>query len=155
MNTDSTPFETWQFFAAAKKIMGMSALQVLYQRSHRQIDRWACDPDFTASSEKNPLDRIEAMLTRMTELGKTHVAVAAADRMAAICGMRLVPDNTPEPDAGTLADELLDDYPAVVNFHSAIRERQPDPVVRAFLHDACGELNQTYKKYCDTPHPEK
>lgn len=152
-HTASTPFETWQFFAAAKKIMGMSALQVLYQRSHRQIDRWACDPDFTASSEKNPLDRIEAMLTRITELGKSHVAVAAADRMAAICGMRLVADSTPVPDADTLADELLDDYPALVRFHTAIREHKPDPVVRAALNAAIDELNQSYIMYHDTPTP--
>lgn len=70
--------------------------------------------------------------------------------MAAMCGFSLVSLSSVEPDAPTVEQEMLQDYPAVVAFHEAIqnfRSGNTDyETVLARLEGALLDLRQTAAK---------
>lgn len=128
------PLETWQFYSASLYHLGMTCLNKLYTgiRSkqcpkcghllevsrERQIHRWASDPATTASHQSNPVDRYEALLKRLMERGAVDVAQAVVARQ-----IRIVrPHDMPDPTQDSLAEECLDDYEAVVAYHSVLRD---------------------------------
>lgn len=141
------PVKTWQFYHAAKHHLGIAFLQKLFKVSPRQIDRWACDPDFAESSQRNPMDRYETLLKKLMELGATDVARATVDRQAAIIGCSLVCDGEIIPDKDTLTEELLDDLPAIAKLHTAISEGQPMGVVRDLAAKAINDIREDLAAY--------
>jgi len=125
------PVKSWQFFNACKKNLGMTALTTIFKISPRQIARWACDPDYTDSSQRNPIDRYEILLKKLVDLGVDDIAMAAVDRQAKIvgCTLRI---KAVYPDKKTLAEELLDNLPALAEYQEAARpgSNQPVAVIR-------------------------
>ena len=141
------PVKTWQFYHACKQHLGVAFIQKLFKVSPRQIDRWACDPDFADSSQRNPMDRYETLLKKLMERGAVDVAMAAADRQAAIVGCTLVSDTGAVPDKTTLADECLDDLPALSQLHAAMRDHLPTPVIRDLLRKLKTEIDEDLALY--------
>lgn len=147
MSIETIPVHTWQFYLAVKKVLGKVFMPTLFKVSPRQVDRWACDPDFSASSQRNPMDRYETLLSELMEVGKVRLARGAVDRQAMIVECRLVCDGEATPDKDNLADELLDDLPAVTKLHTAIINREPAQIVRELLSEAKRELDEDYQAY--------
>ena len=147
MSIETTPVHTWQFYRAVKKILGKTFMPKLFKISPRQIDRWSCDPDFSDSSRRNPMDRYETILEALMEIGKDKIARGAVDRQARIVGCNLVCEGDAVPDKDTLTEELLDDLPAVTQLHDAIINRKPEQVVRELLSKAKRELDEDYQAY--------
>jgi hypothetical protein len=145
--TPSIPVKTWQFYHACKHHIGMATVQKLFKVSPRQIDRWACDPDFAESSQRNPMDRYETLLKKLMELGAVDVARSVVDRQASIVGCGLVENTEICPDKATLADELLDDLPALADFHSAIRHNADIAIVRDLHRKAKHDLDESLAAY--------
>lgn len=147
MSFETIPVHTWQFYRAVKKIFGKTFLPKLFKISPRQVDRWSCDPDFSESSQRNPMDRYETILTELMEIGKEKIARGAVDRQARIVECHLVCSGDVVPDKDNLSDELLDDLPAVTKLHAAIISREPEQVVRGLLNKAKRELDEDYQAY--------
>ncbi len=123
------PVETWQFFNTCKQHLGISTLTKLFVISLRQVERWACDPDYTISSQRNPLDRYEALLKKLMDLGVDDIARAAVDRQARIVGCTLH-EKCVVPDKDSIVEELLDNLPALAEYQEAVRSEQPIAVIR-------------------------
>jgi len=150
MNQEVTPvLKSWQFFLSCRKVLGDSFLVSLYNRGMRQIYRWSADPDFTSKVgyERNPLDRIKTLLVRLTEIGRTDVAVSGLSILAHAIDYEVTPINSPLPDQQTVEAEMLDDYPALLKFHEAIRQGAPIEEIRLYLWAAKIDLDGTMKKY--------
>jgi hypothetical protein len=144
---DLPSLHSWQFFNACRRLLGDSFLQKLFQRSNRQIFRWAADPDFAADTERNPMDRYEVLLSRLMEIGREDVARAAVTRQALLIGCELRCLEDVQPDKADVRDEILDDHPAILAFHEAIRLSQ-DPVwVHELYQRAKREIEETYSFY--------
>ena len=118
----------------------------LFGVTTRQIERWSCDPDFSESSQRNPIDKIEIMLSRLCELGRKDVAKGIVDRQAKIVGCILSCSDA-VPDKPNVIDELLDDLPAIVEFHNAVRDKKDIQEVREKLTAAIDELKQDYELF--------
>ena len=144
---DIPPLTTWQFFHACRKILGDTCLQKIYKRSNKQIYRWSANPDFCEDVEKNPLDRLIVLVRKLAEVGREDIAFAGVRILADVLDCEVVPREHPTPDKATIADECLDDYPAIVAFHKAIEEGDPPELVRHRLRDAVRELEETMEKY--------
>ncbi|WP_152427656.1 hypothetical protein [Desulfotignum phosphitoxidans] len=82
-------------------------------------------------------------LEKLMEKGKDDFARSAVDYLAAIVGCTLVCDGEIRPDKDTLADECLDDLPALADFHTALREKQPLPVVRELCRKAKQDIDES------------
>jgi len=141
------PLKSWQFFHAARKILGDAFLIKLYSRGKRQIYRWAADPDFTTDHERNPIDRLRVLLSRLCEVGREDVALSGVSMLAEVVGCELKKIEGAEPDGESLEAECLDDYPALTSFHNAIREGDPPEVVRHLWQEAKKELDETWERY--------
>ncbi len=156
MNRETTTahVKTWQVFSSCMEVFkplcshsgGKGYLSKLFGVTSRQIERWSCDPDFSESSQRNPIDKIETMLSRLVELGRKDVARGIIDRQAKILGC-LLSCSDAVPDKSTLPDELLDDYPAIVEFHNSIREKKDIQKIREDMAKAIDELKQDYELY--------
>lgn len=140
------PLKTWQFFSACRRILGDSWMQQLFKRGLRQLQRFSADPDF-ADTDRNPIDHYEAMLRRLMELGRADVAMAAVSRQAHIVGCELLCLEDVYADKASLEDELLDDYPVLVDFHQAVRSRMDPDLVRSLWSKAKRELDETFKTF--------
>ena len=127
--------ETWQFYSAALYHLGVSALNKLYtglkskrcpkcgaevlESRERQNYRWSSDPATTESSQSNPIDRYEALLKRLMERGAVDVAQSVVARQVRIVS----PRNFPQPNSSSIAEECLDDYESVVEYHRILRDQ--------------------------------
>lgn len=138
---------TWQLFAAYRRILGDAVIEKIYKRGIRQIQRWSADPRFVSEAERNPLDRIELILERLVEIGREDIAEATVARLARVIGCRLVPEGDPVPDKEDWRDEIIDDYPAVTEFHIACQKcktgQAPPELVSATCDEAIRELIKT------------
>jgi len=132
---------TWQFYNACKIILGMTCLTKLFKISERQIARWACDPDYTESSQRNPMDRYEALLKKLIEIGSFDMARGAVDRQARIIGCELKFTEV-VPDKNSIQEELLDNLPALAEYQEAVRANQPIEKIRALHAKVIDELEQ-------------
>lgn len=141
------PLKTWQFFHACRKTLGDAFLQKLYNRGMRQIYRWSADPDFTGNHERNPLDRFRILLERLCEIGREDIAVSAVEMLAQSVGCEVHRSGDVVPDQGSIEAECLDDYPAVVDFHKAIKEGARAEVERHLWQVAKRELDETHYRY--------
>ncbi len=149
------PLETWQFYSAAIYHLGMSTLNKLYsglkskacpkcgalleESRERQIHRWASDPATTASNQRNPVDRYEALLRRLMAIGAVDVAQAVVARQVRI----VRPHDMPDPGRDTIAEECLDDLEAIVDYHRVLRDPDASPEeVDTAMETAIRELQQ-------------
>ncbi len=144
--TCKIPVKTWQFFNACKKNLGLAVLVKLFKVSPRQIDRWACDPDFADSSQRNPLDRHETLLKKLVDLGVEDIAIASVDRQAKIVGCVLRVESS-TPDKETILEELLDDLPVLADFQEAIKNKEPIEIVREKGRLVIQEIEEDIKLY--------
>jgi hypothetical protein len=142
MNTHETiPVETWQFYAALKKILGKNKLTTFFSVSPRQIDRWSCDPDYSESARRNPSDRYEGLLKKLMELGREDIARAVVDRQARIVGCTLT-CNSAVPDKSTLQEELLDNLTVLAKYQEAHINGESPAVIREAAHQVIDEILQ-------------
>lgn len=147
MNPELPPLSTWQFYHSCRKILGMATLQKLFKRSPTQIYRWSRDPDFGKDIERNPLDRTQALLKRLCEIGRYDIARGAVSILAATVGCELHYTEPAEPDKDTMEAECLDDYPAVARLHQTIQNGKPTEVIRHLWQEAKRELDETYEMF--------
>lgn len=141
------PLKSWQFYEACRHNLGIETLTSLFSRSKTQIYRWGRDPRACVDVEHNPIDRMQFLLERLCEVGREEIARAAVAMMAQTVGCRLQPDELAVPDQDTLEGECLDDYPALVDFHRAVREGKHRDEVRFRYQEALRELNETWTLY--------
>lgn len=145
-----TPLKTWQFYSACIYHLGKSFLTQLYQRSERQIERWSADPDTTESHQRNPIDRYEVLLTRLMERGLVEIARACVRRQTRLVDCELMRrEDVPVPDKKSIAEECLDDLPALAEFHRVLRDPHADvqEVITAKAAIA-RELSENYVRWC-------
>jgi len=147
VDIDEILVESWQIISAWRKTLGDSFLQKVYKRSLRQLQRWSANPDFAESAERNPLDRIATILRTLLLAGYEAIAVATVSYLARQIGYRLVPEGNPVPDKEDWRDEIIDDYPAVSEFHRVCQQYKAGTAspgeVQQFCEDAIRELLET------------
>ncbi len=91
------PTATWEFFLAARQVLGLVALQRIFgNRSTSQLYRWARNPAYTADSERNPLDWLASTFRALREQGLDEISLAGLAILAEAAGARVV---LPEPEA--------------------------------------------------------
>jgi len=148
MTSEYPPLKTHQFYKASLNILGIPALTKLHGISSRQLYRWAADPAFTnpEDHERNPLDRLQVQLSRLCEIGREDAARAAVAMLAETVGCELACSDDVRPDKGSVEAECLDDHPALVKFHEAIRNRESPEVIRFLWMEIKQEVNETYMK---------
>jgi hypothetical protein len=123
-NKESTvpPFRTWEFFECSISVLGATWMQKVWSRGYGQLRRWSRDPAFTSDSERNPLDRLKIVLRELREQGHGDVAESSVRMLAHAIGMEVVSTDPPTPEHDTLAEELLDIHPAVVEHALACQD---------------------------------
>lgn len=144
MMSELPPLKSWQFYAACRSTLGMETLQKLFKRSPTQIYRWGRDPDCCEDVERNPIDRMNFLLERLCEIGREEIAMSAVAMMARTVGCGLSANSAVVPDKTDIDAECLDDYPAVVEFHNAIRDGKSIDTIRYRLDRAKRELDETF-----------
>ncbi len=140
---ETTPITSWQFFLACKRALGMGVMNKIYagvkarkcphckepitEDRTRQLNRWSADPRYTASSQPNPLDRLLDLEDRLMDLGKEEIARGAVDLQARVVGC-VLRELSPTSDKKTIAEELLDNIPALAAYTEAAREDSGQPL---------------------------
>ena len=146
-NLSEVPLSSWQFFHAAHKNLGIKFLTLLYRRGQRQIYRWAADPAVCGEKERNPIDRLSILLSSLCEIGKEDIARAGVQILAEVVGCEIRCVEFPEPDQETIEGECLDDYPALMELHEAIRMGQTVKHVEHLKRQAQQEIEETAERY--------
>lgn len=139
------PFHTWEFFQACSDALGDQKLQSIYNRSYSEIRRWCRNPDFTSDSSRNPLDRLETMVEQLDKYGRRDVAEAAVRRLAKTLGLDLVNVEPCVPERETVAEELLDIHPAIVEHAKSCRAGEIR-AAEAWERQAIEEIRQATEK---------
>jgi hypothetical protein len=125
--------KTWEIYDAARKVLKKTIYHVYGNRSSRLIDYWAQDPRFSADPKRNPIDRLEALLSTLVDKGKggKEVALSAVRILANTVDCDLTPRGEAVPDKGTLLEEILDDLPFLVQYHEALQGHDLEAVDKA------------------------
>lgn len=98
---------THLFWSSASTIVGKEILAKIYKISHRQIQRWAADPNYCSQTAANPIDRLGAVLTRLIELGRRDVVEAGLILLLEPLGYTMM-HQCNKSDKGSIALELVD-----------------------------------------------
>lgn len=149
MNKEMTPvLKSWQFFLSCRRILGDGFMATLYNRGTRQLYRWSADPDFTSPNgyERNPIDRMKTLLERLHEKGRTEIARSALSILSNAIGYEITPIIQNTPDQPTIEAEMLDDYPALIRFHEAIRGGEAQESIQHWGSEAKREIDETLCK---------
>lgn len=139
-----------EFISACRDLAGDTYLVKLFGVGPRSIQRWVAQRPYVDedSVRENPVEKIEVLLRKiMTVPGGPEVARSIVSRLAGIAGCSLDGACCALPDKGSIEAECLDDYPALVAFHDAIREGRSARAVVLRHMDARRELDETLNQY--------
>ncbi len=145
------PFETFEFFQFIKKAFGKTYLNKIFSIGGTQIQRWCRNPRMAYEDKpaRNPLDRLEAVLTDLVEGDYKDIAYLAVSRLARIVGCELQEVGWPKPDKNTIAEEILDDLPMIAGFQKTCRDPKHIGELMKSFHDTVEEMRQTVVKVCE------
>jgi len=147
----TTPIsKSHELYSICNRRLGKTWMASHYQRSTRQLERWAADPKRTEHAQNNPLDRLEIMLDELCARGFVDDAQSAVAYLAEVVGCELYCTEDGIPDKATLNEELLDDYDAINAYAKGVRDKEKPAVVQKLKRKAKEEINQTYTKYLET-----
>lgn len=155
MDADFPPLKTWEFFLFARKSLGITFLQKLFQRGHSEIYRWSRDPEFTGDSKRNPLDRLRILVREMVNQGYDREARAGVAMLAEEVGCSLADIDAVKPDKSNILEECLDDHPPLARFHEAIQQKRSRNEVRHLWQEARRELDETWHLFDAHPPDEE
>ncbi|MFV0420614.1 hypothetical protein [Oleidesulfovibrio sp.] len=145
MNKNS--LEAWEMMSEAKDALGMPALERIFKVGHKQIYKQMRNPDYSGDSARPVIQRVRMLLHDLDKAGADDLARAMLGYMAEPLGMHCIPNAVAEPDKPTLAEECLDDLPALVALHKAMMNGEDPRTVEALHAEAVQELDQTITKY--------
>jgi hypothetical protein len=123
--------KSWQIYDRARKSLRNEMYEIYGNRSSRMIDYWAQDPDFSAETKRNPIDRLEELLRRLCEADERDAAKAALRILAHATNCYIRDRSDIHPDKETLAEEIIDDLPRLVDYHQALLGTDLEEVDRA------------------------
>lgn len=89
------------------------------------------------------------IMDEIHDLGKEEILLAALSMMACRYGYFVSKDRHIAPDKPSLELEILDDHPALVEWHGDMINGEPLHIVRAGLEVVNNENMQTYIKYAE------
>ena len=145
---ERVPFRTWEYYQAAFEVLGDVFLRKVFGRSYTQICRYRRNPDFCADVEANPLDREMIIARALVNAGHQDVAIQMVAMLAEVVDCEVIRRPDSAPDKATVEEECLDDYPALLSFHEAVRKSSTDQHAAAFLlRCAKQELDETFARW--------
>ena len=145
----SEKFQSWQFWAAAKKLLGESNLMlILGRRNGRTIRMYSADPKYTIDRCRDPLQHLHIIFSELDTFGRGDVA------RLAIRYLESALDDEPASDQvmdllPTMDAEVLADYQAVADLQAAVRDRLPVDQVADLASAARDEIDRTLAKYIE------
>jgi len=139
-------FQSWQFWAAAKKTLGESRLMlILGRRNGRTIRMYSADPKYTQERCKDPLEHLHIILSEMELFGRGDVA------RLAIRYLETALDDAYTPEAADLQPninlEILADYQALAALQLAIQNNAAPDDVADLAQEAKEEIDRTLARY--------
>lgn len=147
--TGLPPLTPREFIAFVRAKLGEGYLLTKFHVDRRTLQRWVSDERYVGEegTRKNPVEKFEELLRDLSERGHEMESMAIVGRMAAIVGCDLVAACHGDPDKQTVADECLDDYPALTRFHQAVRGSEGSDAVRHLRDMAVQEIRETFERY--------
>ena len=139
-------FQSWQFWAAAKKTLGESRLMlILGRRNGRTIRMYSADPKYTQERCRDPLEHLHIILSEMELFGRGDVAGLA------IRYLETALDDAYTPGAAELQPninlEILADYQALAVLQLAIQNNAAPDDVADLAQEAKEEIDRTLARY--------
>jgi hypothetical protein len=113
--------KSWEIYDRARKALKSELYEIYGSRSSRMVDYWAQDPDRSAVTRRNPIDRIEELLHRLCDAGERDTAKAVLRILASATNCYIRDRSDVKPDKETLAEEIIDDLPRLVDYHRALQ----------------------------------
>lgn len=141
------PTTAWEFYGLSRDVLGASGLHRLYGVEKSQVSRWCCNPDFTADTQRNPIDRLRMHFAVMAGQGHAGAVVAMLRELAEPLAGCLELRQRDEPQHACIRDELLDIPPAVAAHAQAIRMGWPLRGVEELQDHALREIRQATEAY--------
>ena len=148
--TSAPPVNHREWLSNVRDLLGDTYLKGLFGISVRTLQRWVAKWPHVGedSVRKNFIDRIEELLRRLgNEPGGIDYARAIVSRFAHLVGCEIRVKETVTPDKATIEEECLDDYPAVMKLHEAVRAERELPVVEDCGDAARLEIEETLALY--------
>lgn len=143
------PLESWQVFHVAHKRLGMARVTRIWNKSPREIYRWAADPACCGDIRSNPIDLTQKTLKALTDIGLEAEARAAVRILADEVDCDLTPKRAPAPDKDTLLEEIVDDHPELAALYKAMTEGADVRTVAALRDRVVQEIDETVAKYAE------
>ncbi len=120
--------KTHQFWSAANRILTMPLLAKIWKKAHRQLYRWAADPDYCEECCKNPIDLLRITCERLIEAGRPEVAEAGLTLLTEPLGYEVRPLEI-RSATGSVDLELLDVEAVIGDFCRDYRQALTDGCV--------------------------
>ncbi|WP_319780137.1 hypothetical protein [Maridesulfovibrio sp.] len=142
--------QTWEMMQCSREILGATCLQKIFSRGQTQINRYCSSPQHE-DHQRNPLDRLQLLFTKLEEEGEKELVIAALNHLCDSIGYRVQEQGKVIPDKLTVEEECLDDYPEKVELDRLIASNAAPELVRRQGEHTCREIMETvvsYEEHC-------
>lgn len=137
-----------KFLRECKDLLGESKMLKLFGKASRTFSSWIADQNADPNNiRKNPLESYENLLVMLVDSGNSDLARSIISSHANIINCELRGKGSVTPDKITIEDECLDDYPALINLHDAIRSNKNIRTVEHLGLGAREEIRETVERY--------
>lgn len=143
---ETLPFAPRDWLSAVKDIFGDSYILKLFKIDMRTYHKWIAKAPYVSdeSVRGNYIEKHDIILQRLMSDGYDEIAQAIVAHHANLVGCDLVRvRRTVVPDRDNVEDEMLDDYPALTEFHRAIRKGADIDTIIALKNSVIDELDET------------
>ena len=142
-------FQSWQFWAAAKKTLGESRLLlILGRRNGRTIRMYSADPRYTQERCRDPLEHLHIILQELDTFGRGDIARLAIEYLSTAVDDHTLPTAAVDLQP-TMELEVLMDYQAISDLQRAIADGAAPDQVAALAENAKREIDRTLAKYLE------
>lgn len=140
--------QPWQVFHGANKYLGLERVARIWNKEKRSAYNWAQDPTYTEHRCQNPLELLHAMFAKMDDAGIGYVARAGIRYLETAIDPEVLLDDPHGMDTlPTITEEVLADFVAIGELHTAIKDGDDLQAVKMAAAAAIAEIERTVALY--------
>lgn len=149
------PLDSRQFLRRTRGFLTDDVVLGLVKKEYRTYMAWSADKHTDKGSRRtNPIENFEKWIKKLfDELmddptgSGTPIARGLIAHFARSLGCGVYANEPVTPDGETIEEELLDDYPALIRLHGAIRSGRDIEQVELLSSQLKREIEETVEQY--------
>ena len=131
----------------ARNALEVSGLHAIFGVERSQVSRWTKNPEIYDDAQRNPIDKVKTLFSRMVDAGESAAVAAMVVDLSEPLGCHVEMQSPAVPEHESVQDELLDIHPACAEHAQAIRSGGDMRAVEHWEREAIKQIQQATEAF--------